>query len=141
MIDIKKITRQVTIQRNAILSKIKRLRRDDPFSSVDRSLIVEPGTDAGMLFGHEQAVVFEQRLKSDLKEIEFALRKIKKGTYGKCEKCGQPAVWVCSSCIYDNGGWLCDAHTRKHKCGEEMLLPVVNSPRVGMCGYTGGMEA
>ncbi|OGD87174.1 hypothetical protein A2870_03425 [Candidatus Curtissbacteria bacterium RIFCSPHIGHO2_01_FULL_41_11] len=90
MIDIKKITRQVTIQRNAILSKIKRLRRDDPFSSVDRSLIVEPGTDAGMLFGHEQAVVFEQRLKSDLKEIEFALRKIKKGTYGKCEKCGQP---------------------------------------------------
>ncbi len=58
-----------------------------------------------------------------------------------CEKCGQPAVWVCSNCIYDNGGWLCDAHTRKHKCGEEMLLPVVNSPRVGMCGYTGGMEA
>jgi hypothetical protein len=24
-----------------------------------------------------------------------------------------------------------------HKCGEDMMLPVVNSPRVGMCGYTG----
>jgi hypothetical protein len=24
-----------------------------------------------------------------------------------------------------------------HECGEEMLLPVVNSPRVAMCGYTG----
>lgn len=54
-----------------------------------------------------------------------------------CEKCGQPATEVCSQCIYEGGGWLCTAHGRKHKCGEDMLLPVVNSPRVGMCGYTG----
>ena len=24
-----------------------------------------------------------------------------------------------------------------HECGQEMLLPVVNSPRVGVCGYVG----
>jgi len=34
-------------------------------------------------------------------------------------------------------GWLCDECAPKHKCGEDMLLPVVNSPRVGKCGYTG----
>ena len=90
MIDIKKISKQVELQRDAILAKIKRLKRDDPFSSTDRSLIVEPGTDAGVLFGHEQVVVFEQRLKNDLKEIEEALKKMKKGTYGKCERCGKP---------------------------------------------------
>lgn len=27
---------------------------------------------------------------------------------------------------------------KTHECGEDMLLPVVNSPRVGMCDYTGG---
>ena len=27
---------------------------------------------------------------------------------------------------------------RNHDCGEEAILPVVNSPRMGVCGYTGG---
>jgi hypothetical protein len=54
-----------------------------------------------------------------------------------CESCGRPAARICSQCIFEGGGWLCRACARKHKCGEEMLLPVVNSPRVGMCGYTG----
>lgn len=27
--------------------------------------------------------------------------------------------------------------TQKHDCGEDMLLPLVNSPRASMCGYTG----
>lgn len=74
-------------QRNKILMAIKRLRKDDPFANEDRSIIVEPGTDAAALFGHEQAVVLEDRLKSDLKEIEKALSKLKKGTYGICERC------------------------------------------------------
>jgi hypothetical protein len=56
-----------------------------------------------------------------------------------CEKCKSPAAWVCAQCIYEGRGWVCAAHAPKHKCGEEMLLPVVNSPRVGMCGYTGPM--
>ena len=44
---------------------------------------------------------------------------------------------VCARCIWNDQGWLCDRHAPQHKCGEEMLLPVVNSPHVGMCGYTG----
>lgn len=89
MIDIKTLSRKVEEQRIGIVSRLKRLRRDDPFSNTDRSLIVEPGTDAADLYGHEQTMVLEQKLKSDLKEIELALKKIKKGTYGKCEKCGK----------------------------------------------------
>ena len=46
-------------------------------------------------------------------------------------------AWVCTECVFDDGGWLCETCAVKHECGEEMLLPVVNSPRVGMCGYTG----
>ena len=54
-----------------------------------------------------------------------------------CGVCGKPATQVCSQCIYEGEGWLCEQCAQEHECGEDMLLPVVNSPRVGMCGYTG----
>ncbi len=54
-----------------------------------------------------------------------------------CGACGTLATEVCSQCIDSREGWLCDRCARKHECGAEMLLPVVNSPRVGICGYTG----
>ena len=58
-----------------------------------------------------------------------------------CAKCGKPAAQVCVECIYDGAqAWLCNAHTKNHKCGADMFLPVVNSPRVGTCGYTGDAE-
>lgn len=55
-----------------------------------------------------------------------------------CEICGKPATVVCSQCVYEGSGWLCEQCGKKHECGEDMFLPVVNSPRVGMCDYTGG---
>ncbi len=54
-----------------------------------------------------------------------------------CESCGKLATYVCTQCMYEGEAWLCDDCAREHGCGEDMLLPVVNSPRVGMCGYTG----
>ncbi len=55
----------------------------------------------------------------------------------RCDICGQPAKYVCSQCAWEGLGWLCEHCAQQHECGEEMLLPVVNSPRVGVCGYTG----
>lgn len=54
-----------------------------------------------------------------------------------CEICGKPATQVCSQCKSVNKGWLCDKCAERHECGDDMLLPVVNSLRVGICGYTG----
>ena len=56
-----------------------------------------------------------------------------------CGKCGKPATQICSECIWesDENGLLCDKCARKHECGEDMMLPMVNSPRSGVCGYTG----
>ncbi len=54
-----------------------------------------------------------------------------------CDSCGKVAVQICTECAYDGEGWLCDVCAPKHECGEEVCLPVVNSPRVGMCGYGG----
>jgi len=54
-----------------------------------------------------------------------------------CE-CGRPASAVCMDCSIDDGGLYCDEHAELHECGEDRLLPVVNSPRSGVCGYDGG---
>lgn len=55
----------------------------------------------------------------------------------RCVECGEPAKQVCSLCRWEDGGLYCAKHAKKHACGEDYLLPVVNSPRVGMCGYSG----
>jgi len=55
----------------------------------------------------------------------------------KCESCGKPAELVCPECLCEGRGWLCKKCAKKHRCGDEMMLPVVNSPRVGVCGYCG----
>jgi len=54
----------------------------------------------------------------------------------KC-KCGKMAKEICSQCVGEETGLLCSECAKKHECGEDMMLPVVNSPRMGMCGYTG----
>jgi len=55
----------------------------------------------------------------------------------KCEICKNPATLVCVQCIWDGKGFVCNKCSKKHKCIEPYFLPVVNSPRMGMCGFTG----
>ena len=55
----------------------------------------------------------------------------------KCAACGQTAEVVCAECGCEKDASYCGACAAKHECGEEMLLPVVNSPRMGVCGYEG----
>ncbi len=54
-----------------------------------------------------------------------------------CTSCGKAATYICGQCGCTGEGWVCDDCALMHECGEEMLLPMVNSPRVGVCGYTG----
>jgi hypothetical protein len=55
-----------------------------------------------------------------------------------CTECDNAAVSLCSYCIDEDDTFLCEAHAEDHECGEEAMLPVVNSPRMGVCGYSGG---
>ena len=55
----------------------------------------------------------------------------------RCVVCGKPATQICAECAYQGQGEFCDACAEKHDCGEEMLMPLVNSPRAGVCGYCG----
>lgn len=56
-----------------------------------------------------------------------------------CRVCRKPATRICTSCMWgDQNPFLCDTHAPKHRCDCESFLPVANSPRMGICGYTGG---
>lgn len=62
-----------------------------------------------------------------------------------CEKCGNvPAILICSvCCVYKDEGMFCAKCAKKHaKSCEDFddyaAMPVVNSPRMGVCGYDGG---
>lgn len=57
-----------------------------------------------------------------------------------CDVCGKLATKVCCVCIWEADAWFCDGCAPKHECGEDMLQPVVNSPRTGMCAYTGELD-
>lgn len=55
-----------------------------------------------------------------------------------CDECqSKPAVVVCTECAWEGRGFLCEDCMETHECGEEMLLDVCNSPRMGVCGYMG----
>lgn len=60
-----------------------------------------------------------------------------------CAECGEPAGWLCMECLIEAGEWVtfCEKHAEEHphdEYGEPM--PLVNSPRLGMCGYDGPAE-
>jgi len=53
-----------------------------------------------------------------------------------CEKCGAPAAVVN---VWDEWELLCD-NCAKNVDDDAALLPVVNSPRCGVCGYEGALD-
>ena len=61
----------------------------------------------------------------------------------ECIKCKQTAIWLCMECVIEENVWgaLCDEHAETHphdNYGEPIRM--VNSPRLGLCGYTGPAE-
>ena len=61
----------------------------------------------------------------------------------ECIECKKPAIWLCMECLIEKNVWgtLCDDHTEIHpndNYGEPVRL--VNSPRLGLCGYDGPAE-
>ncbi|MCS3628409.1 hypothetical protein GGP85_002097 [Salinibacter ruber] len=60
-----------------------------------------------------------------------------------CMNCDRTASWLCVECMHeeDASGTLCDEHAEEHPHDAYGApMPIVNSPRTGMCGYTGPAE-
>ncbi len=55
-----------------------------------------------------------------------------------CASCDAPATLVCPFCIDSDPCLFCKTHAPQHACAEEdVFMPTVNSPRMGVCGYMG----
>jgi hypothetical protein len=55
-----------------------------------------------------------------------------------CDSCGALATLVCPFCIGSGPSLFCKTHAPQHPCAEEgVFMTTVNSPRMGVCGYTG----
>jgi len=114
---------------------------DDKSMGVKLSRVLSPGQtsyyeyDFGTTTELTLKVVGEREGEAQGKAIQVLARN--EPPVIPCDVCGKPATEVCAQCVYDEGGWLCEECVKDHECGEEMMLPVVNSPRVGMCAYAG----
>ncbi|MBI1768302.1 MAG: hypothetical protein HYR67_08000 [Bacteroidetes bacterium] len=62
----------------------------------------------------------------------------------QCSSCNKKAITICPFCVDEGDGFLCQSCKDEHKCvqeeGEDILSPCVNSPRAGVCGYTGSID-
>lgn len=57
-----------------------------------------------------------------------------------CSQCGKPADYICTECMWDSENpFFCEECSEEHE-HEVMLLPVTNSPRMGVCEYTGEFD-
>jgi hypothetical protein len=56
----------------------------------------------------------------------------------QCEDCGKTADTFCLDYSGECDGYFyCEECCKKHEEYEEQMFPVVNSPRMGVCGYAG----
>ena len=82
--------------------------------------------------------VFEGGMKSG-KPVELLARN--EAPMIPCDECGSwPAELICGECNWEGEGWLCKRCAEKHACaadGDDIFLPVPNSPRAGVCAYVG----
>jgi len=68
----------------------KNLEEEDPFSDSSRIINnASPDTEAAEQFGHARSEALQKEIHRKLVQTRKALTKVKLGTYGTCESCGQ----------------------------------------------------
>lgn len=102
------IKRYLLRQRKELDKNIKEVEEDDPVKAPSLAESSEPGTDSYIADSHAKRVVLQQQLINAKTSIIAALGKIKKSSYGKCEKCkkqikigrllAMPTAQYCMSC-------------------------------------------
>lgn len=85
---LKKITAYLIQEKKKTNATISSLKSQDPFSDPDRVIDnAASDTEAKEEISHERMEALEKELRLHLEEIEQALLRIKKGTYGRCVAC------------------------------------------------------
>lgn len=87
---LKNIADHLRREKDRVGGNLSSLKSQDPFADPDRlNDNAASDTDAKEEISHERMEALEKELKLHMEEIEKALDRIKKGTYGKCMSCGK----------------------------------------------------
>lgn len=121
---------------------------DPEFRSKSMRVVLDRILGAGMTFGYEYD--YGSTTELVLKVVAVRPGKLKRGpplmlvarndpVSFECTSCKKAvATDVCSVCFWEGPeATFCASCLKRHKCGEDMALPIVNSPRTGVCGYAG----
>ena len=129
----------------------------DPFFDEDYGSM-DVGVDrlfgVGLAFSHEYDFgttthlameVFDQRRGRPITDHPIALMPSNVHRPPPCEACGEPVQFLCLGCHYegsdDLAGYVCEDDAAVHADHKDYgRLPLVNSPRSGVCGYAGPAE-
>ena len=85
---IAKLKHLLLEKKREITEQQLKLPQDDPFFDPKRADSNSPEEDADEQVGHRDYLAQEAFLTASQKQVDSALSKIEKGTYGRCEKCG-----------------------------------------------------
>lgn len=104
----KKIKNKLLTQQKVLEKNIKNIDASDPVKVMGLAETSEPGTDSWLADAHGRAEALRQNLLNLLQGTKQALLNLKKGSYGKCKKCGKeielerleamPTATLCLSC-------------------------------------------
>jgi hypothetical protein len=115
---------------------------------IEMSKVLHPGLTFS--YDYDFGSTTELRLKviaeQDVEHREQAIRVLARNSLDvlPCFVCGKPSTSMCRACIYTGQEYLCETcaadhqcEAERYECDEETIWPRVNSPREGVCGYTG----
>lgn len=87
---LKPIQKFLTREEKELEKRKKTLEKEDPFADSSRLIdSAAPDADAAEQFGHSRIEALKHEIDRRLIEIRKALSKIKIGSYGTCEECGE----------------------------------------------------
>jgi predicted RNA-binding Zn-ribbon protein involved in translation (DUF1610 family) len=129
------------------INGIRYMSETDEYFKKDKSMnyllekVLKPGKEFSYEYDFGSPTYLELKVVNE-REIEDSDRSINilarnEQPVVNCDSCGKIATYICRQCSNSGEGWVCEDCAPDHECGEEILLPVVNSPRVGLCGYSG----
>lgn len=84
------IKRKLLRQEKEVSEELKSMEKADPATIQSLAESSEPGTDSWIAEGHSRAVALGTQLQTVGRSVRKALDKIRRGIYGKCEKCKKP---------------------------------------------------
>lgn len=111
---LKKIKENLLDEQKKLAERLNKLNLEDPFIDTERiNDNAASDTDAKEEVDHERIEALKEEINTDSRAISEALVRIKKRTYGFCEKCGKmidtdrlniyPTAKFCMSCEKKNG--------------------------------------